>query len=75
MRMTSLQCVSSVLCHKDIIKGDVALPSGEYIKEKFRQSFRVKAMAVNLNMQLPHSGSNFTLVGRIYCSKMNKLGF
>ena len=45
------------------------------MKEIFRQSFRLKAMAVNLNMQLPHSGSNFTLVGRIYYSKTNKLGF
>lgn len=65
--MTSLQRESSVLCHMDIMQGDVALSSGQCIKDKFRQSFRIKA--VNLNTQLPHSRSSFTFVGRIITAK------
>lgn len=68
--MTSLQ---SVCCAVHIMQGDVALSSGEYIKEKFRQSFRLKATAVNLY----HATSSFR--AQLYTCKdllqqMNNLG-
>lgn len=52
MTMTSSQCVPSVLCHIGIVQGDVALSSGNCKEDKFRESFRLKATAVNHNMQL-----------------------